>query len=149
MLAHIWEVREQRRNWIQLLDICCVCVCVCVSLLHLCVCVCVCVCVWCDHFSSLSFSFSPKVTSLSLESYSSLRTDLVLCLLSPACHLSTSTFDIHKGPMQRKTTLLNAALHSTCYKLLWLPSVQLPKRAFITALKDAWQKSREKEIVNF
>ena len=146
LISEKWGSREETGSnyWISVVSVC-------AYVCHCCIymCVCVCVCVWCDHFSSLSFSFSPKVTSLSLESYSSLRTDLVLCLLSPACHLSTSTFYIHKGPMQRKTTLLNAALHSTCYKLLWLPSVQLPKRAFITALKDAWQKSREKEIVNF
>lgn len=140
LISEKWGSREETGSdyWISVVSVC-ACVCHC----------CIYVCVSCDHFSSLSFSFSPKVTSLSLESYSNLSTDSVLCLLSPFCHPSTSTFDIHKGPTQKKATLLNAALHSTCYKLLWLPSVQLPKRVLITALKDAWQKSGEKETVNF
>ena len=59
---------------------------------QLCVCVCLCMCVLLllsDHYSGLSFSFGWTVTSLSLESYSSLKTDSVLCPLSSFCHPST------------------------------------------------------------
>lgn len=102
LISEKWGSREETGSnyWISVVSVG-VYVCHC--------CICVCVCVWCDHCSSLSFSFSAKVTSFSLESYSSLRTDSVLCLLFPFCHPSTSTFNIHKGPMQRKTTLIECS----------------------------------------
>lgn len=83
LISEKWGSREETGSnyWISVVSVCAyVCHC----------CIYVCVCVWCDRFSSLSFSFSPKVTSLSLENHSSLRTDSVLCLLSPVCHPSTS-----------------------------------------------------------
>ena len=117
-------------------------VCMCVIVASVCVCHAIIVLV--SHFPSAQKSLASLYRVIPASGLTQFSAFFPLSVTHP---LPLSTFI--KDQCRERQHLLNAALHSTCYKLLWLLSVQLPKRALIPALKDAWQKSGEKEIVNF
>lgn len=115
---------------------------------HVCICLCVCVCV-CDLIicSSLCFPSSARVTSFSLKFILASGLDSVPLPSFLSVHPSLP-FHIHKRTITERQHLLNTDSYSTCYSFCGFHLCSFP-RALITALKDAWQKSGEKEIVNF